>query len=69
MANNSSNESKIAGKRASPFKPPLGDLQWLDIYATTSFNAAHHMGLYHLIQLRGGLENIELPGLAAVISL
>ncbi|KAJ5620098.1 hypothetical protein N7510_004082 [Penicillium lagena] len=69
MANNSSSGDIVSKNGASSFRPPLRQLQWLDIYATASFNATYHMGLYHLIQLRGGLESIELPGLATIISL
>lgn len=53
----------------SPFRPPLRSLQWLDVYGTLSPNPIHQEGLAQLVRLRGGLERIELPGLAAVISL
>jgi hypothetical protein len=54
---------------SSPFYAPLRSLQWLDIYGRLSPHPVHQAGLLQLIALRGGLEKIELPGLAAVISL
>lgn len=53
----------------SVFKPPLRSLQWLDVYGRLSSNPIHQAGLLQLIKLKGGLEKIKLPGLAAVISL
>lgn len=68
MANNSAGEPIPPNKNKSPFKAPLRELQWLNIYAMNTSNAAHQAGLCHLIQLRGGLDSIELPGLAAILS-
>ncbi|KAL2855627.1 hypothetical protein BJX68DRAFT_230926 [Aspergillus pseudodeflectus] len=53
---------------SSPFYAPLRSLQWLDIYGRLSPHPVHQAGLLQLISLRGGLEKMELPGLAAVIS-
>ncbi|KAL3486010.1 hypothetical protein BJX62DRAFT_229093 [Aspergillus germanicus] len=53
---------------STPFYAPLRSLQWLDIYGRLSPHPVHQAGLVKLIELRGGLEKIELPGLAAVIS-
>ncbi|KAL4868869.1 hypothetical protein BDV12DRAFT_208936 [Aspergillus spectabilis] len=52
----------------SPFQPPLRSLQWLNIYGSLSPNSIHQAGLANLVCLKGGLEKIELPGLAAIIS-
>ncbi|KAL2861794.1 hypothetical protein BJX68DRAFT_251642 [Aspergillus pseudodeflectus] len=52
----------------SPFQPTLRSLQWLDIYARLSPNPIHQAGLLRLVELRGGLYKLKLPGLAAVIS-
>lgn len=54
--------------KVSPFQSPLRSLQWLDIYGSLSANTLHKNGLTRMIQLRGGLYKIRLPGLAAVIS-
>lgn len=68
MANNSSGEPITPSQRMLPFRAPLRELQWLNIYAMNTSNVAHQAGLYHLIQLRGGLKSIKLPGLAAILS-
>lgn len=68
MANNSSAERIPPRQDLSPFRAPLRELQWLNIYAMNTANVAHHAGLYHLIQLRGGVNSIQLPGLAAILS-
>ncbi|KAJ5082673.1 hypothetical protein N7532_011716 [Penicillium argentinense] len=52
----------------SVFQAPLRSLQWLDIYGRLSPHLIHQAGLVQLINLRGGLERIELPGLAAIIA-
>ena len=69
MANNSSLETRIASQDESPFKPPLCHLQWLDFYGAKALRDTYHMGLFQLIQLKGGLDQIEMPGLAGIISL
>ncbi|KAL3487438.1 hypothetical protein BJX62DRAFT_191684 [Aspergillus germanicus] len=66
LANNDSGDSR--GIKKSPFQPTLRSLQWLDIYGRLSPNPIHQVGLLRLVELRGGLDKIELPGLAAVIS-
>ncbi|KAJ0421509.1 hypothetical protein BJY00DRAFT_300895 [Aspergillus carlsbadensis] len=65
LYNGPSNEEDT---RTSPFYAPLRSLQWLDIYGRLSPHPVHQAGLLQLIAMRGGLEKIELPGLAAVIS-
>jgi hypothetical protein len=52
----------------SPFQSPLRSLQWLDVYGRLSSNPVHQAGLVQLVQLKGGLEKIEIPGLAGVIA-
>lgn len=49
------------------FDPLLKSLQWLDIYGLLSAHPIHAAGLVQLINLRGGLHNLETPGLAATI--
>jgi hypothetical protein len=68
MAANSHQGVALTPSAQSPFYPPLRNLQWLDVYGTLSANPVHVRGLAHLIELRGGLENMALPGLAATIS-
>jgi hypothetical protein len=50
------------------FEPFLKSLQSLDVYGLLSVNPQHAMGLLRLIEVRGGLEKVNTPGLAAVIS-
>jgi hypothetical protein len=54
--------------KESPFHAPLQGLQWLNIHGAREPNMAHQRGLCKVVELRGGLHNIELPGLAAAIS-
>jgi len=68
MASNSHQGVALIPSAQSPFYPPLRSLQWLDVYGALSANPVHVRGLAQLIELRGGLENIALPGLAATIS-
>lgn len=50
------------------FQAPLKSLQWLDIYGRLFPHPIHQAGLIQLVRLRGGLDKIELPGLASIIS-
>jgi hypothetical protein len=55
-------------QKESPFQAPLQGLQWLNIHGAREPNLSHQMGLCKLVELRGGLHNIKLPGLAPAIS-
>lgn len=52
-----------------PCQAPLKGLQSLDVYGQMSLVPVHAMGLAQLVAMRGGLENIQIEGLAATISL
>lgn len=54
--------------KESPFQAPLQGLQWLNIHGAREPNLSHQMGLCKLVELRGGLHNIKIPGLAPAIS-
>lgn len=69
LAANKSNESVWYNETESPFQVPLRSLQWLDVYGSLSSHPLHARGLAQLVAMRGGLQNIKLPGLAATISL
>jgi uncharacterized membrane protein len=56
-------------KIQSPFNSPLTSIQWLDVYGSISHIEAHVLAMRNLIDQRGGLEKIELEGLAEVIGL
>ena len=49
-------------------KAPLRNLQWLDVYGGLSLNDQHIKGLLALIESKGGLDKMSLPGLAETIS-
>ncbi|KAJ6166826.1 hypothetical protein N7470_002273 [Penicillium chermesinum] len=51
--------------KKSPFQAPLQGLQWLNVHSAREPDLQHQMGLCKLIHMRGGLANIETPGLAA----
>lgn len=53
--------------RKSPFRAPLQGLQWLNIHGSRVPNLDHQNGLSRLIKLKGGLQNIEVPGVASSI--
>lgn len=49
-------------------KAPLRNLQWLDVYGGLSLNDHHIKGLMALIQTKGGIDKLKLPGLAETLS-
>lgn len=55
-------------QKESPFQAPLQGLQWLNIHGAREPNLSHQMGLCKLVELKGGLSNIIIPGLAPAIS-
>jgi hypothetical protein len=50
------------------FNRPLADRQWIDVYSTFISADFHAVGLLTLIDLRGGLKQIEFPKLGALLS-
>ncbi|CRG91231.1 hypothetical protein PISL3812_08279 [Talaromyces islandicus] len=53
----------------TPNQGPLKRLQLLHLLALSEIDPIHYEGLSQLIELKGGLDKIEIPGLAALISL
>ncbi|KAJ6022200.1 hypothetical protein N7540_007704 [Penicillium herquei] len=51
----------------SPFQAPLQGLQWLNVHSAREPNLTHQNGLCRIIKLRGGLSNIQTPGVAAAV--
>jgi hypothetical protein len=51
-----------------PRQGPLRGLQSLDSYALMDTVPVHVDGLSKLIEIKGGLEKIEMPGVAALVS-
>ncbi|RAL04298.1 uncharacterized protein BO80DRAFT_484653 [Aspergillus ibericus CBS 121593] len=68
MAHNVAEDNGRGLHLTSPFDPPLPRLQWLDIYGALPPNLVHIKGLVQMVRLRGGLQNLTLPGLAATLS-
>lgn len=62
-------ENNMMEKERSPFNSPLAGTQWLDVYGSMTHHAAHSTAMKSLMVHRGGLEKIELEGLAEVLSL
>lgn len=67
LANSGGGESLQNRNLQSPFLSPLRSLQFLDIYGSICPNNVHLTGLAKLVELRGGVENIKLPGLAPTL--
>jgi hypothetical protein len=63
MVNNTEYSSR------SPFNSPLSSAQWLDVYGSMSSVPTHAIAMRSLVARRGGLEKIELHGLAEILSL
>jgi hypothetical protein len=51
-----------------PFHVPLTSLQWLHVLGAQEADPAHVAGLTKLIKLKGGLENIKVPGVVGAAS-
>ncbi|KAE8397192.1 hypothetical protein BDV37DRAFT_289632 [Aspergillus pseudonomiae] len=69
MAHNAIGISEEQQFRHVPFTAPMRRLQRIDVHGGLRPNLMHFQGLISLIKLRGGLEAIDLPGLAPVVSL
>jgi hypothetical protein len=54
------------GKR-NPFNSPLQSLGWLNVYGNFKFVPQHTKAVADIIIMRGGLETLELHGLAEII--
>lgn len=64
-----STESNPRYYKKNPFQVPLQSLQWINIYGAHRPNPIHKKGLFQLLQMRGGLNNIDLPCLGSTLSL
>ncbi|KAL4930488.1 uncharacterized protein BDV17DRAFT_280747 [Aspergillus undulatus] len=67
MAHNKADDN-LPSFKSNPFTAPMQRLQWLDVYGSLPPNLVHIGGLIQMINLRGGIDKIQLPGLASVIS-
>lgn len=65
----SSHESTDPSRvRSNPFVSPLKNAQWLNIYGNIAYVPEHMKAVLDLITIRGGLEKLELHGLAETIA-
>lgn len=68
LAHNKTSSSPPKRAFKIPFTAPLQHLQWIEVSASVPTNVIHARGLMQIIRMRGGLENIDLPGLASVVT-
>lgn len=61
-------QDTLPAHRKTPKQGPLRDLQGLELYSSMKTVPLHFNGLALLVELRGGLEKVKLPGIAAIIS-
>ena len=59
---------RIDAGEVSRFQSPLATAQCLDHQGNLAFEPAHVRGMVALVQLKGGLPNIKMRGLADVIT-
>lgn len=69
LAHNKTSSSPPKRALKSPFDAPLKHLQWLETASSVPTNVIHVRGLMQMMNMRGGLENIDLPGLTSAVSL
>ena len=60
---------RINAGKISRFQSPLATTQCLDHQGNLSFEPEHVRGMIALVQLKGGLYNIKMRGLADIIVL
>jgi hypothetical protein len=60
---------RINAGKVSRFQSPLATAQCLDHQGNLAFEPEHARGMITLVQLKGGLHNIKMPGLADIIVL
>jgi hypothetical protein len=56
-------------EKRNPFQPPLTSLQFLNVYGTIKCVPQHKKAVLDLISLKGGIEEIQLAGLAECLVL
>jgi hypothetical protein len=58
---------KVTEEDRKPFNSPLKRAQWLNIYGNIKYVPEHRKAVLDLLNQRGGLEALKLPGLAETI--
>ena len=58
---------KVTEEKRKPFNSPLKRVQWLNVYGNIAYVPEHRKAVLDLLNIRGGLEALRLPGLAETI--
>ncbi|KAE9373670.1 hypothetical protein N431DRAFT_465948 [Stipitochalara longipes BDJ] len=58
---------KVTEEKRRPFNSPLRRAQWINVYGHIKYIEEHRKAVLDLLNLRGGLETLQLPGLAETI--
>jgi hypothetical protein len=62
-------DDAVFSPQRNPHKSPLNDIQWANIYSYLDYDEVHVGGLIRLLEIRGGIDAIELHGLPEMMSL
>lgn len=54
---------------ASPFRSPLAEAQLLDFWGALKFDPTHLNGMRRLVELKGGLDKMGSPDIAALVQM
>ncbi|QKX64104.1 uncharacterized protein TRUGW13939_11277 [Talaromyces rugulosus] len=62
-------DDAVFSPQRNPHKSPLNDIQWANIYSYLDYDEVHVGGLIRLLEIRGGIDAVELHGLPEMMSL
>ena len=65
LSSHESMDSSQVGR--NPFNSPLKKVQWLNVYGNITYVPEHMKAVMELLSIRGGIEKLELHGLAECI--
>jgi hypothetical protein len=57
----------VTEENRKPFNSPLRRAQWRNVYGHMKYIPEHRKAVLDLMDLRGGLETLQMPGLAETI--
>ena len=60
--------TNVAEEKKMPFNSPLKKAQWLNFYGKTNEVPEHVKAITDIIDLRGGIKTLKLPGLTEIIA-
>jgi hypothetical protein len=61
--------ASLTVKDSSPFMPPLGHAQWLDLYTGREVDLSHWNAVQIILRQHGGIQKLTKYGIAWLISL